>query len=203
MLRLTSLLLLSLLTASAWGQPLELTVLGGYQFGGSVSSTSTRLFLNSGPNVAVRLDIPMRQNFDLELYYLRQFSTADTEQSLGNRETLWDVGVNYFQIGPIYELNDQGSVRPFGMITGGVAWFDPQEEGVSGTTMFAWTAALGLRAPVSNRIGLRLQGSFLMPIVLSTGGIFCRTGDCSIGLSSGTSILQGEVSGGLIVYIDR
>jgi hypothetical protein len=202
----TSLILIVALIATnptVVAQPIEVSVLGGYQFGGSLSTTTTRLKIRSGPNMAVRVDVPLRQDFDLELYYLRQFSTLDSEQSLGNPEELWKLGVNYFQAGAIYELNDQGALRPFGSITAGATWFDPLEEGWSATTMFSWTAGIGLRAPLSRRFGLRIQGSLLMPLKLSTGGIFCRAGDCAIGLSSGTSIIQGEVSGGLTMYFER
>jgi len=39
----------------------------------------------------------------------------------------------------------------------------------------------------------------LLPFQWYGGGIFCGGGGCSVGATSGTAIVQGQVSGGLVL----
>lgn len=46
-------------------------------------------------------------------------------------------------------------------------------------------------------------GCFLLPIQWAGGGLWCGTSGCGIGLSGGSSILQGDVTAGLTVAFQR
>ena len=59
----------------------------------------------------------------------------------------------------------------------------------------------------TDKIGIRAQGRFLIPITFSGAGMYCGIGTggsgCSIGTSGWGTILQGDISGGLVIRLGQ
>jgi len=182
---------------------LEISVFGGYQFGGRLDvllngTTPGRLSIGDHGNYGMAFDLRIRPGVLGEFLYLRQPTTIYFQPVGGPTTELFPAHVAYYQLGGLYEV-PQGRVRPFGSLSFGITYFNPKESGVSGEVRFAMTAGLGVRAFLTDRIGVRGQVHLLLPFQWYGGGIFCGGGGCSVGATSGTAIVQGQVSGGLVL----
>lgn len=94
-----------LLTPSlASAQRGELTAFGGWQFGGHLGVREGELRLQANENFGGMLNFDLRPGIQLELSYTRQASVLELkEPPLGTRRELFDMTVEYFQIGALYQ----------------------------------------------------------------------------------------------------
>jgi hypothetical protein len=211
------LIMLSLqLSTALWGQGLstwqgsqkttrgiEITPFYGWMFGGSLSVREGDLNIKDNDNfgIAVDIELPYGGGKQLELLWVMQNSRLDLKRyPSGITETLFDIVTHYFHIGGVYGVR-QGNVMPFGSLTLGATLFHPKEEDVSDEWRFSATFGLGAKIYVSERVGLRLQGRLMMPFQWGGGGLWCGTGGCSAGVGTSTTILQGDLTGGLIILL--
>jgi hypothetical protein len=183
----------------------EVSVFGGYQFGGSLDvvlngTTPGRLSIGDHGNYGMAFDVRVRPGVLGEFLYLRQPTTLYFQPVNGVKTELFPAHVVYYQLGGLYEV-PRGRVRPFGSLSFGITHFNPKQSGTSSEVRFAMTAGLGFRAFLNDRIGVRGQVHLLLPFQWYGGGIFCGGGGCSVGVSSGSAIVQGQVSGGLVVAL--
>ncbi len=178
---------------------IELTPLFGYQLNGRIDAYRGRLKMNNAENYGIALSVGVKPRMMGEFSY--SFSPTDAVWSSfdGIRES-YDMTIHYFQVGGIYEVMD-GPVKPFGLISLGVTWFDV-ESGVDDHVSFSGAIGAGLKFYLSDRIGIRLQGRFLMPMYFEGGGLFLGIGtggpSTGVGISTGILTTQGDFSGGLI-----
>lgn len=111
---------------------------------------------------------------------------------------------NYYLLGGIYE-GLQGDVVPYGILNGGLVSFRAKEGRKQSTTMFVAGIGAGVKYAVSERVGLRLQGRFLLPMQFSGVGLGCGIGagssGCNVGASGYTSVIQGDFTGGVVINI--
>jgi opacity protein-like surface antigen len=112
---------------------------------------------------------------------------------------------NYIQLGGLQEV-DLGKIRPFGTLALGTVVWAPKE--VSGTKwQFTFSLGAGFKIWLSDNIGLRAQGSMMLPLVYNGTGFGCGigTGGAGCGGAVYTRItpFQGEFSGGIILRIGK
>ncbi len=111
------------------------------------------------------------------------------------------MAIQYFQLGGLKEAG-HGALRPFGLFSGGVAWFQMKDNNVNDEMVFSMALGGGLKVYLSDRIGLRLQGRLLMPLYVHGGGFFVGMGPGGPtgGVSFGSTLLtpQGDFTGALI-----
>ncbi len=181
----------------------EISAFGGYQFGGHLDvvlngTTPGRLSIADHGNYGMAFDVRVRPGVLGEFLYLRQPTTIYFQPVNGVKSELFPAHVAYYQLGGLYEV-PTGRVRPFGSLSLGITHFNPKQVGTSSEVRFAMTAGLGFRAFLTERIGVRGQVHLLLPFQWYGGGIFCGGGGCSVGVSSGSAIVQGQVSGGVVV----
>ncbi len=191
-----------LLTPSlASAQRGELTAFGGWQFGGQLGVREGKLRLQANENFGGMLNLDLRPGIQLELSYTRQASLLELEEPpLGTRRELFDMTVEYFQIGALYQYEGRSErVMPFGVFTLGWTAFNPDQETISSEDLFSMSIGGGAKLLLGERFGLRVQGRLLFPIQWAGGGLFCGSGGCNAGVSGGTSIVQADVTGGLFV----
>lgn len=185
-------------SGSSSSNRLELTPFAGYQFGGSLSVIEGDLNLKDNLNYGLALDIWIPAGMQVELLYNRQDTQLEVKERIsGQKSNLFDMSVNYFQIGVLRGV-EQGNTMPFGFASLGATLFDPQGSGTGSEWLFSATLGLGVKIYASENIGLRFQANLLLPFQWSGGALWCGTGGCSVGVSSGSSIVQGNVLGGLI-----
>lgn len=200
---IVSLLLCGASAASAQDRKtLEITPMVGWQYGGSIDAAQGGdLHFNAGWNYGGSLGIQMEPNLTGEVSWSVQKSKAVLQPAgLLPDTTLFDLDIHYFQLAGLRDLGE-GSVRPFVLGSVGATMFDPKASGFDSHWFFSLGVGLGVRAPLSERMGLRVQGRFLLPMQFDSGSIFCGSGGCGGSVSGGTAIPQGDVSAGLSVKL--
>ena len=185
---------------------IEITGFYGWQFGGNFTSYQGEVEMVDAENFGGMIDVPVAQpNTKLELSYSRQSTRVDLLKYPSYiKEELFDISVEYFQIGGVYENPRGKKVVPFGSFTVGAARFAPQVSSYQGYPLddewlFSMTLGAGLKAYFNERAGIRLQARMLMPVNFSGGSVWCSSGGCAIGASGGSTILQGDVFGGVFI----
>jgi hypothetical protein len=123
---------------------------------------------------------------------------------IGSPGDLVKLSSNYIQIGALQSMN-LGRIDPYGTIAAGLTVWSPKEGGYASKTQFSVTVGAGLKIWLTDMIGLRLQGSLLMPMVYNGVGIGCGIGTggagCGGGLYTRITPFQGEFSGGIVIRI--
>ncbi len=195
-----SALFLTLGIGSLEAQDVSITPFGGYQFGGKLRTREGDLEVPNAANFGATLDVGV--GFGRYVHFL--YSYQDTElrqrEDFGGSERLFPLAVQYFQVGGLQELQ-AGGVIPFAAFTLGATWLDPKESSRDSVWKFSGTLGLGIRAPVGERIDIRIQGR-AYPTYMGGGGSFmCGTGGgCYVGLS-GYAVWQGDITGGVSIRL--
>jgi hypothetical protein len=185
---------LLLAAGPAWAQKrLEIGGSYGYQFGGMIRTDEGNVRVPNGPNFGVSIDLAVRPNAWIEVSYSRQDTTVDLQPPGGGSMPLYDAAVEYYQVGGLYEKG--GPVSLFGLATIGVFSLNPKTAGLETETWFAAAIGAGLKVPLSRRLGFRLQGRLLVP-VLSAGGVVLIGPGGSTAVISSTVLVWGDLSAG-------
>lgn len=195
--------------AQAYSQTrVELAGYAGYQFWGGVEG-----FLPDGTPIEAEIDdatnwggavgYRVEETIRFELSYLNQATSISiTQLGTGVPAGKFDITIQYIQAGAIYEAPSAGrSLTPYGGLTVGMVNFNPEGTGTSSAWRLAFGFNGGLKIYLAENFGLRMQGSLLLPIQWSSGGVFCGGSGCAVAISGGTAILQGAVTGGVFVEI--
>lgn len=184
---------------------IELTPFGGYQFGGKMRFYEGDLKIENAPNYGILMDIAVAPDTKLELYWSQMQTSASFTPyyGYGYLDTLikpFDVNINYIQIGGVREAQlDNAKIVPFGAFTLGATYFSPTDNTVNDSWKFSMTLGAGLKIWFSDRVGIRLQGRMLMPMYFGGAGVYFGTGGSGISVGAGSSIIQGDFTGGLII----
>ena len=103
----------------ARAQNVELTPFIGYQFGGELRVRDGDLRLQDDINYGLVLDVALNRNGLLEVSYTRQDTRIEYREFNAGTRPIYDVSVNYWQIGGVYEFEPAATARPFLSLTGG------------------------------------------------------------------------------------
>lgn len=182
-------------------QGLQLTPIGGWGVGGSVSEPA------SGPSRSLRgaflfggaLDVRLSQShgasidqWNLELFHSRQAS----ELSLGESGAV-EVTVERYLLGLQEEKGDE-RFRWFGTFFLGATRFVPELPGYDAELRVTGGLGLGSKSFFGEHLGLRLEARGLYTSVPAEAGFLCSgPGDCLFAYGGG--IWQGELAAGLIL----
>lgn len=198
---------------SAQAQPynFEITPHVGYQFGGGTEvEASDEMQAEGEPNG--ELDIASAPSFGLtfnsrvhgggyaELSYSRQQTNLGLRAPGEPREELFDMSVEYFQLGGLmdFRATDYSRVAPFFMMTLGATRFAADDYGDE--FRFSIVLGAGVKIAIVDRFGIRLQGRFLSTFLSSESTIFCPgNGKCLFVVGDTTATFQGEASLGAYV----
>ena len=184
---------------------IEITPLIGYQFGGRVKFYEGEFKMDNNMNFGVDVNFLVRQNHRFEISY----SIMKTQAHFRPYNTfvgdykLWDgdVNIHYLLIGSHSELPVGEKLTLFGGVSLGASILGVSEPGISDVWRFGLGVTGGMKIAVSDRIGIRLQGRFLMPMYFAGVGFYAGigTGGASSGLSmnGGVIAFQGDFQGGL------
>jgi hypothetical protein len=174
----------------------------GYMFGGYLRTYNGKLNIDDNDNFKVGLNYTVAPGTQLEIHWMHQSSVATITEygAIFDYVERFDLNTEYIQIGVLKELKD-GPVRPFGKFTMGTAIYSPQTNSYDELWRFAITMGGGFKANLSEKVGIRISGSMMMPVYFAGLGFWCGTGGCSTGVSAGSAILQGELSAGLFIAL--
>jgi hypothetical protein len=198
---ITAALAIVIISAPGSAQRLEVTPFVGYQFFGSLGVVEGDLNILDSENYGFTIDYTLNREYQLEVLYIRQQTRVELEeQPLGTTRELFDIDVEYFQLGAVYRYHF-GNIHPF--VSGGLGMteFDPKEPNVSNEYWFSASFGGGVKVLAAKRLGIRLQGRLLLPIEFSGGALFCGGGQgCTVILTGGTAIAQVDLSAGLVLH---
>ena len=187
----------------------ELTPFVGYQLGGTVKFYEGKIKIDNDMNYGLAASVNIRYGVRAEFYYSRVATRGKWTPYLGYENSYppldFDLAINYFQIGSVKEFM-QDDIRPFGSLTIGAVWFDPKDI-VTDQWFFSVTLGGGVKIFLTDRVGIRLQGRLLLPLVFSGAGLYAGIGTGGVstgaGFSSWAPVVQGDLTGGLIIVIGK
>ena len=189
--------------SNSFAQELEITPYAGYMWGGDLRVYTGELRGSDGTNFGLSIDYKVAPGTYFEAFWFIQSGTMNYKEygQWEDQTFVSDLTTNYFHIGILREMNEDKKFRPFGTFTLGTTIFDPKDSFYSSEWRFSLSLGAGAKYYFSDRIGLRIQGRFMMPMYFSGSGIWCSTGNCSYGVAATTIIAQADVTGGLIIVL--
>ncbi len=186
--------LLAFSTFGLHAEMFEASPFFGYRFGGSVeTSDGQHTGLDAGISYGLALDYsgPQPSEMKLELFWSRQESGLDLNGVNGLSHM--DMSLDEFMIGGVYE-HGQGRLRE--TVTGlvGATLFTP--EFGDQEARFSFGFGLGVKYFLFKNLALRADLRAYCTVVESEG-VFISSGGVTVAYFTGSTIWQGEVSGGL------
>ena len=182
----------------------DITPSYGFVFSTNLYTAQGDLILVDSPDFGLTLDIGhpnLPGGMMIQLMYNRQDTQMDLKEwPSGVRSTLFDVIVEYYQIGVVRPLK-MGKVQPYGVVGLGAASFNPVGSTWGTEWLFAAHLGGGAKVFLSESIGLRFQGRMLLPMTFGGGGLWCGTGGCSVGVGSYSSFLQFDFNAGVVISL--
>jgi hypothetical protein len=195
-------MLLTTTSSTIFAQRVEVTPYYGYMFAGKMDFIDGILNIKNNPNYGVLLNFELdrRHGLHLELSYDR-FDTRTTFKKYGEFEqenNLFDMFIEYYQLGALYSKALTKKANAFGFFTGGVARFSPVTPKYGDDYRFAITAGGGIKYFITKSLGIRLQGRLKMPMFFSGGSLYLGSGGTGFYMGSGTVLLQMDLTAGVI-----
>ena len=194
----TLLISLLALTSFAYAQT-DLSVYYGYQFGSKTYDYYGTFRIHSAANYGAILEFGVRPDLMIQLQYMGSQTYGTLEPPYGVSTHLRsDIGINYYQVGMIRPFPVNQKLEAFGSFSLGATQFAFQEDAYNDEWRFSLTLGLGAKIWLSDKIGLRLQSRLLVPVTWAGLGFYCGTGGCGTSANAGSTMISGDVSGGLV-----
>ena len=182
----------------------EISVMGGYMLSGGTDAyrglTYGRFNVSDGGVFGGSIAIPARPGTNLELSYMYHSSGFTFKPQLGQEGPKESLGVSYIQIGG-QQYIPNGNVHPYGSFTAGAAIFSPENGG--SVWEFAFTAGVGVKNYVNEKIAVRLDARLVLPVFFGGFGLYCGTGGCGSSLGGTVGMWQGAFTGGLVYRLGQ
>ena len=198
-------LVLSTLPATIFAQRFEATPYYGFNLAGKLHFVEGEMNIKNNPNYGILLNFELdrRHGLYLELSYDRS-DTRTTYKKYGEFESendLFDMFIEYYQLGALYDNPLSKKSSAFGFFTGGVARFSPITAEYGDDYRFAITGGGGVKFFITKSIGIRLQGRLKMPFFFSGGALYLGSGGTAFYMGTGTVLLQMDLLAGLIIRL--
>jgi len=123
--------------------------------------------------------------------------TETTLHSDGITNQSEDVVLNYYLLG-INKQMGEGPAVPYGLFNLGVMNLKFTSDNFN-DNWFTCGLGGGLKYYLNDRLGIRLQARILLPMQFGGIGLGCGTGGCGGGVSTYTTTIQGDFTGGVIL----
>jgi len=175
------------------GQGVHVSVLGGYSVFGSTNGFNIK---DSFSGSAI-IGKPVGYGRVVELSYHRQ-DTHLEDLVISGTTNLFDMTVEYFQIGAAQEMAPGADTTPYGLFSFGAVRYNPKDIELSDEWRFAINLGGGLKHSLNDTIGLRLSALLMMPMNLSGGDIFCGKHGCVSSAGTILMFVQAEFQAGLV-----
>lgn len=179
----------------------EISLLYGYQMLGTVevySGLSSGDFdINDAAYYGAVLGFRVEREVMLEFQYVYQPTKASFDDYGSAPEIeLSKIDVHYIMLGAMYEKPFSGTAYGYGGFLIGTSGLVPNN-GFESEWRLAFGLTLGAKFLVSEKIGLKIQAQGLFPVQWAGGSFYVGTGGTGYSVTSGTSITQINVGGGL------
>ena len=206
--RLFIALLLAILICSSQdisAQIIELNGFTGIHLGGTAKLYYGDFKIEDAQNYGGKIAFGLSSTIFAELTYMRTNTEGIYYPELGSPSERIPFSSNYLHFGGLQEINLGERIAPYGTIGLGLVWWDPETDVIDGKTQFSITLGGGLKIWLTDMIGIRLQGSMFMPLLLNGYGFGCGIGTggsgCGANVYTRITPFQGEFSGGLSIRL--
>ncbi len=188
-----------------FAQHIELIPFGGWQFPAGVDAyygyQSARFRIKGAGNYGLGLHFAMPDRFVTISASFSNMSSELTYKSPSNPEkTFSDASQEYWMFGILKEV-PKGSVSPYGGFIMGWTTLRPEDPDYQNITKFTVGLEGGVKYFFNERVGILIHGRLLLPLQWSGGGFYVGTGGSGVTFGAGTSIIQGDIGGGLVIKI--
>lgn len=187
-------------------QDLEINGFAGWVLAGRANLWDGEFRIDDAMNYGGRMSVGLSTTTFAEVSYMRM----DTEgqffpYNIGeNPSAKIPFSGNYIQVAGLQGV-DAGPIFPFLSIGAGLTVWSPKTNQLNSKTQFSMSVGGGFKLWISEHIGIRLQGSMLMPMVFEGWGFGCGIGgggtSCGSNVYTRITPFQGEFSGGLILKL--
>lgn len=148
------------------------------------------------------VDFRLKNNYGIELLYLRQDTKAPMEYyDNGVKEADFDLAMNYVMLGGVKSVRQPGSkAEPYGGLMLGANFItvkNPENDNSENFTKFAWGLRGGVNIWASEKVGIKLQAQLLSSVQSVGGSLYFGTGGAGAGAATYSSMLQFGLGGGL------
>jgi len=180
---------LTLLVSIPLVAEVEVTPFVGFQAGGGFDTREGDLNVDPSANLGLVVSIRTRHDGLVEFLYSRQPTTLELDGILESG-TLFDLNVEYFHFGGLWEIETDNS-RPFLGMTLGATHLDPEEAGFSDEWAFSAGISGGAKFFFTERLAARIEGRGMLTLFSTSGAIFCGfpPGQCGLAVT-GSSFAQ-------------
>jgi hypothetical protein len=174
----------------------DVTVYGGYRFGGALTDVTTGKTwdLTEGPAYSIAADFGIDRRTQWEIFISHQNTSL---RASGFSPVTGDIGlgITYYHVGGTYFFDQE--VGKGGYVVGGFGLtnFSPKPAGLSSETRFSLNVGVGYMIPVTKHVAVKLETRGYVTLVNSSGGFFC-SGGCVVQIK-GDAITQAEVMAGI------
>lgn len=188
-----------LISPFAKTQQVELIPYASYQWGGKLNFYQGEVKFNSSANYGIALNVILPSETILVLEYMNQPTSVDVRYWGGSSTEYlnYDVNMNWFQVGGLQQI-DMGPLVPFAGITLGAAYMSPKTNEVQDVWKFAMTGQLGLKYYFTEKIGIQMHLRMLVPLQWAGFGFYFGSGGSGTSVNAGSTLIQGDVGGGLV-----
>jgi opacity protein-like surface antigen len=179
----------------------EVTPFAGYRMGGdfdledATGAAAGDADLENHGSFAVAANLKLDETTAYELFYSRQETGLKDSSPLAPL----DLDVEYLHLGGTLVLNEELPVIPYMGGGLGITRISPQGGTGSEDTRFSVSLSGGLRLPVTERIGVRLEARGYLTFINSDSEFFCASGSfggvCSVRVR-GSTLVQFELLAG-------
>lgn len=174
----------------------EITPIVGWRTSSSLEEESTGATINLKETGSFGIILSMKQKSDTHYDFL--FSRQNTElQSSASPENTTSLRFDYYHLGGTV-FYDHENLHPF--VTGGLGatHISPANDIFSSETKFSFSIGAGLKFPLTQNMGLRLEARGYGTAVDGGGSILCANGAC-VAKFKGSLFMQFEASAGLSI----
>lgn len=194
-------------TTSIFSQRVEITPYYGFMFAGKLGLYQGEINVKDNPNYGIiaNFELDRKHGLFLELFYDRLDTrvTFKNYGSLSPQDELFDMFVEYYQLGAHYAKPLSKKAIAFGTFTGGIARFSPVTPKYGDDYRFAVTMGGGIKYFLTKNVGLRLAGRIKLPIYFAGGGIYLGSGGAGWTLGGGTALFQMDLTAGLTFRLGK
>jgi hypothetical protein len=181
----------------------ELTPFGGYRWGGTLFADTTGLFNHdvdseSSGDFGLNLGIPIGYtNMKLELMANHQTThlTDGSATIFEPNNRLADFDVTYYHAGLMVPFAESRNATPFIVFSAGIGNLDPKVSGATSSNRFSASAGVGVKVPVNNNFGIRVETRGYFTSLGGNDSNGCR--HCTD--NNGHDFYQGDVNVGFVI----
>jgi opacity protein-like surface antigen len=207
MKKLLLFIVMSVIYFNGTSQVIEISPTYGYQFGAKLGYGPNYLKMEDSGQFGITLGVETYSGLMAELTYINMSSELRLRDIVfAPFETrLSDLNVDWFLLGATKYFKE-GKIKPFAGAGLGLVVVSPKNENreiidnsLGSSTKFAFNFKAGVNIMFTEIIGLKLQGDLFFPV--NWAGVYVGPGGA--GISTGSTVILGGFSAGLVFRIDK